>query len=50
MNYRVKLAIYGDFTGYKSKPLQDFIRESNKGKDIFFAPDEASAVEMLAGA
>lgn len=50
VNYRVKLAIYGDFTGYKSKPLQDFIRESNKGKNIFFAPDEASAVEMLARA
>jgi len=30
-NYRVKLAIIGDFSKYKSKSLQDFIRECNKG-------------------
>lgn len=50
VNYRVKLAIYGDFTGYQSKPLRDFIRESNEGKDIFFASDKASALEKLAKA
>lgn len=48
VNYRMKLAIFGDFTGYQSKPLQDFIRESNKGQHIFFAPDKASALERLA--
>ena len=42
-NYRIKLAIIGDFSEYKSKSLQDFIRESNKGNSIFFVEniDEA---------
>ena len=29
-NYRLLLAIIGDFTSYDSKSLQDFIRESNR--------------------
>ena len=49
-NYRVKLAIVGDFSGYTSKPLQDFIRESNSGRDIFFVHDEETAVAKLAAA
>ena len=32
MNYRFKAAIYGDYSHYTSKPLRDFIRESNHGK------------------
>ena len=35
-NYRVKLAIYGDFSHYTSKPLRDFIYESNQGTGVFF--------------
>jgi len=35
-NYRVKLAIVGDYSCYTSKPLKDFIYESNNGKDFFF--------------
>ena len=35
-NYNFKLAIIGDFSKYKSKSLQDFIRESNKGGSIYF--------------
>lgn len=35
-NYNFKLAVVGDFTKHKSKNLQDFIRESNKGRSIFF--------------
>lgn len=35
-NYRKRLAIVGDFTGYNSKSLNDFIRESNRmGRVIF---------------
>ena len=34
--YDFKLAIIGDFSKYRSKNLQDFIRESNKGRSIFF--------------
>lgn len=35
-NYRVKLAIIGDFTKFKSKSLKDFIYESNKRGDYLF--------------
>lgn len=47
VNYYVKVAIIGDFSGYSSKSLKDFIYESNKGKHIFFVPDEKQAVEKL---
>lgn len=47
INYRVKLAIVGDFSGYTSQSLKDFIYESNKGKDIFFLSSEQEAVEKL---
>ncbi|AIQ65420.1 cytoplasmic protein [Paenibacillus stellifer] len=47
INYETKLAIYGDFSGYSSKSLKDFIYESNNGKDIFFVNDEEQAVEKL---
>nr|WP_325297898.1 DUF4180 domain-containing protein [uncultured Dysosmobacter sp.] len=48
-NYGVKCAIYGDFSHYTSKPLQDFIRESNRrGTDVLFTADEREAVERLA--
>lgn len=48
INYQTKLAIYGDFSHYTSKPLRDFIRESNRGKDIFFLATQQEAVEQLA--
>ncbi|MGI6548421.1 MAG: DUF4180 domain-containing protein [Syntrophomonadales bacterium] len=47
INYYVKIAIIGDFTRYTSKSLKDFFYESNQGKDIFFLPDEKSAIEKL---
>lgn len=47
INYKTKFAIYGDYSRYTSKPLKDFMYESNKGKDIFFAEDEEQAVKML---
>ena len=48
INYGVRLAIYGDFSKYTSKPLKDFIYESNMGKDYYFQKNEELAVEMLA--
>ena len=36
VNYGGRIAIYGDYSHYTSKPLKDFIYESNKGKDVFF--------------
>lgn len=47
INYGGHIAIYGDFSHYTSKPLRDFIYESNKGRDVFFAPTEDEAVLML---
>lgn len=50
INYGVKLAVWGDFSCYSSKPLHDFIRESNQGRDFFFVSDESEAVEKLTAA
>lgn len=47
INYHIKIAIYGDYSKYTSKPLKDFIYESNKGKDVFFVSTLDEAVEML---
>lgn len=47
INYHVKIAIVGDFSGYSSGSLRDFIYESNKGKDILFLPDEKQAIEKF---
>ena len=47
VNYRCKLAIYGDFSHYTSRPLRDFIHESNSGNHIFFVTDEDEAVRKL---
>lgn len=47
ISYYLKIAIIGDFSVYTSKSLKDFIYESNKGKDIFFLPDEKQAIEKL---
>ncbi|EEM04952.1 DUF4180 domain-containing protein [Bacillus pseudomycoides] len=47
MNYRIKLAIVGDFNVYNSKSLADFIYECNKGKAVFFLKDEESALSAL---
>lgn len=49
INYGIRFAVYGDFSGYTSKPLKDFMYESNLGKDIYFQPDVSSAVDKLSG-
>lgn len=49
INYGAKLAVYGDYSGYTSKPLRDFIRESNRGRDIFFPATRQEAILRLAG-
>lgn len=46
-NYRMKLAVVGDYSGYTSKPLRDFIYESNNGNDVFFVSTEEEAVQRL---
>ncbi len=47
INYGGRIAIYGDYSHYTSKPLKDFIYESNKGRDVFFVATEDEAVDML---
>ena len=47
VNYRMKLAIYGDFSVYTSKALRDFIYESNQGREICFAGDRETALDWL---
>ncbi len=47
-NYHIKAAFYGDFTRYTSKPLRDFIYESNQGNAVFFVPAQEEAVQRLA--
>lgn len=44
-NYRFKLAIIGSFEKYTSRSLQDFIRESNKGRLINFVRSAEEALQ-----
>lgn len=46
-NYRVQLAIVGDFTKYNSKSLNNFIYESNKGRLINFVSTLSEALGVL---
>ena len=47
VNYHIKIAIIGDFSAYTSKSLKDFIYECNKGRHIFFLPNEEEAIKKL---
>lgn len=47
VNYNFKIAIVGDFSGYTSKSLRDFIRESNKGNTVFFVDSVEQAAKRL---
>ena len=49
-NYRVKLAICGDFSVYTSKALKDFIYESNKGNNIYFISTQEEGIDRLSNA
>ncbi|MDL2237055.1 DUF4180 domain-containing protein [Christensenellaceae bacterium OttesenSCG-928-K19] len=46
-NYYMRVAFVGDFSKYESKSLRDFIRESNKGKQVNFLPDTEQALVAL---
>ncbi|WP_245598686.1 DUF4180 domain-containing protein [Sporocytophaga myxococcoides] len=48
-NYRIKLAIIGDFTAYPSKSLKDFMYESNKLGNINFVNSREDAQIKLSG-
>ncbi|MES2652470.1 MAG: DUF4180 domain-containing protein [Bacteroidota bacterium] len=46
-NFRVQLAIVGNFDKYPGKSIRDFIFESNKGRLINFLPSVEEAKERL---
>lgn|SRR5690554_4119547 len=46
-NYRVRLAIVGDFSKYTSKSVNDFVYESNKGRQINFVASQLEAIKVL---
>ncbi|UYQ95944.1 DUF4180 domain-containing protein [Chitinophaga horti] len=43
VNYRIRVAIVGNFDKFNSKALKDFIFESNKGKQVYFAANMEDA-------
>jgi rifampin ADP-ribosylating transferase len=49
VNFRCRLAIFGDFSGYTSKSLHDYIYECNNGRHLNFVSDEREAVGRLCG-
>ena len=48
-NYRMRLAIVGDFSGFQSKSLKDFIKESNRTGRVIFVPTAEEARQLLSG-
>lgn len=46
-NYQMRVAIVGEFTGYNSKSLNDFIYECNQGNKILFKNTEVEALTAL---
>lgn len=46
-NYRMRLAIVGDFSNHTGKSINDFIYESNKGKQINFVRSQPEALKAL---
>lgn len=46
-NYRVRLAIVGDFSKFTKQSVKDFIFESNNGKLINFVTSKSEALEVL---
>lgn len=45
-NYKIRLAIVGDFDKYGSKSLNDFIFESNKGSTVNFVSSVEKAINI----
>ena len=46
-NYRMQLAIIGEFDKYESNALHDFILESNKAKQVLFVASLHEALNMI---
>ncbi len=48
VNYKLRLAIVGDFSVYDSKSLQAFVYESNKANTIVFVSTVEDALKRMA--
>jgi hypothetical protein len=46
-NYKIRVAFVGQFANYKSKSLQAFISESNRGNQVFFTESLEIALERM---
>lgn len=49
-NYRLRLAIVGDFASRPSRSLADFIRESNRTGQVLFVAGLGQALDAFCGA
>ncbi len=47
VNYKMKLAIVGDFSKYQSKSFNAFLIECNRGNQFFFVDSVDKATELL---
>lgn len=49
VNYERRLAIVGDIARHleASAPLRDFVRETNRGRQVWFVPDRATLETKL---
>ncbi|MBZ3696017.1 DUF4180 domain-containing protein [Phyllobacterium calauticae] len=50
VNYQIRLAILGDISAWAdtSKPLRDFVYETNRGRSLWFIRDLAELEQRLA--
>ncbi|MGE4289665.1 MAG: DUF4180 domain-containing protein [Salinivirgaceae bacterium] len=46
-NYRIRLAVVGNFSEFNSKSLKDFIYECNQGRQIAFVATKNEALTVL---
>jgi hypothetical protein len=46
-NYRIGLAIVGNFSGYTGKSITDFIFESNQGRQVNFLNSTSEALKRF---
>lgn len=46
-NYNMKIAVTGDFSGYTSPSLRNFIYECNQGRQVFFKTTVEEGVAAL---
>jgi hypothetical protein len=48
VNYRIKIAIVGDFKNITSETVKAFVYESNRGTEVFFLENMEIAIARLA--